>query len=81
MRTITEDYVTNAESVSEDSEEFADFEARTRAEALQLLSAVSAFYRSAEPSSPIPMMLGRAERFANQSFQAILTELMPRPSA
>lgn len=80
MRTITEDYVANAESLEENSEDVPGFEARTRAEALQLLSAVSAFYRSAEPSSPIPMMLGRAERFANQSFQSILTELMPRPS-
>ena len=80
MRTITEDYVTNAETSDADPEDLPSFEARSRAEALQLLSAVSAFYRSAEPSSPIPMMLGRAERFANQSFQSILTELMPRPS-
>jgi len=80
MRTITEDYVANAEPPETDPEDVPRFLANTRAEALQLLSAVSAFYRSAEPSSPIPMMLGRAERFANQSFQSILTELMPRPS-
>jgi type VI secretion system protein ImpA len=81
MRTITEDYVANAEVLADDPEVVPSFEARTRAEALQLLAAVSAFYRSAEPSSPIPMMLGRAERFANQSFQSILAELMPRPSS
>ncbi len=80
MRAIVEDYAATAEEVYSE-EEIPEYAAATRPEAVALITAVSAFFRAVEPSSPIPMVLGRAERFVSQSFQTILTDLMPKPSA
>jgi type VI secretion system protein ImpA len=80
MRAIVEDYAASADQAAEETE-IPVFEARTRAEALALISGVGAFFRSVEPSSPIPMVLGRAERFMSQSFQSIIAELMPKKAA
>lgn len=81
LREITDDYAASAEEPGVPTEETPTYEAPTRPEAMRLLAAVSAYFRSAEPSSPIPMLIGRAERFVTQNFQAILTDLMPKPSS
>jgi type VI secretion system protein ImpA len=79
MRAIVEDYAATAEEVYSE-EEIPEYSATTRPEAVALITGVSAFFRAVEPSSPIPMVLSRAERFVSQSFQTILSDLMPKPS-
>ena len=79
LRAIAEDYTSTAETPPED-EEVPEFTATSRAEALGLISACAAFFRIMEPSSPIPMLLSRAERFSTQTFQSILAELIPKPA-
>ncbi len=81
MRAITEDYAATAEEPLANGEAEHIFEAQTRPEALALMTGVAAFFRTVEPSSPIPMVLGRAERFMSQNFQSILSDLMPKKSA
>jgi type VI secretion system protein ImpA len=49
----------------------------TRAEAMRLLDLVCQYYRSYEPSSPLPMLLERARRLADKDFLAILRDLAP----
>jgi len=49
----------------------------SRAEAGALMSALEQYFSATEPSSPIPLLLSRARGFLNQSFSAILAELLP----
>ncbi len=49
----------------------------TRAEAGALMTALEQYFSTTEPSSPIPLLLSRARGFLNQSFSAILAELLP----
>ncbi len=81
MRAITDDLPAASDSYAEGESAESVFAAETRQAATALIQAVSAFYRQSEPSSPIPMLLNRAERFLSQNFQAILTELMAKRSA
>lgn len=53
------------------------FTVTTRKQAGALMSAVESYYASAEPSSPVPVLLTRARGYLNQSFTAILTEFLP----
>src|SRR5205085_1304772 len=48
------------------------FEARTRIEALALLEQVGRYFRSAEPSSPIPFFTDRARELATSDFLSVL---------
>ncbi len=82
MRSITENYESTAVAAEEDGAPLPDYTALARPEAMALIGGVSAFFRSAEPSSPIPILLSQAERLASQSFHSIIAELLPkRPSA
>ena len=49
----------------------------TRAEALRLLDLVCEYYQRAEPSSPLPLLIGRARRLAELPFLDILRDLAP----
>ncbi|HVV93440.1 MAG TPA: type VI secretion system ImpA family N-terminal domain-containing protein [Hyphomicrobiales bacterium] len=51
--------------------------AASRPEALALLEEVAAFYRAAEPSSPIPLLVARARDFAESDFMSILQHVLP----
>lgn len=51
----------------------------SRAQADAMMRAVEQFYNRSEPSSPIPLLLGRARRYLNASFAAILADLFPPP--
>jgi type VI secretion system protein ImpA len=53
------------------------FEIRTRAEALALLDQVSNYFRTAEPSSPIPFLTDRARDLAQRDFLSVLKALLP----
>ena len=56
----------------------ATFVARTRMQAAELMQATELFYRTAEPSSPIPILLGKARTYVSKDFATILSELIPR---
>ncbi len=53
----------------------------SRQEAFALLEQIGAYYRLAEPSSPISLILDRARGFANRDFLSILKDLLPKSSA
>ncbi len=83
MRVVTEDAAAGAETVAEEEDGEAktvEFSAETRNDAASLMLGVEAFYRSVEPSSPIPMLLAKARSYLNKDFAAILNELLPRES-
>jgi type VI secretion system protein ImpA len=49
----------------------------SREQAIAALDAVMDYYKRAEPSSPIPLMLARAKTLANMNFFEILGDLTP----
>jgi type VI secretion system protein ImpA len=51
--------------------------AASRADAVSLLEQVSAFYRRAEPSSPIPLLTERARGLIERDFLTILKDVLP----
>ncbi|MDR7040136.1 type VI secretion system protein ImpA [Methylobacterium sp. BE186] len=53
------------------------FEVASRAAAVALLREVAAYYRTYEPSSPIPLFTDRACSLVNQDFLSILTDVLP----
>lgn len=50
---------------------------RSRHDAERALDAVAAFFRTNEPSSPIPLLLERAKRLVSKDFLEVLAELAP----
>lgn len=55
----------------------AKFSVANRVQALALLNAVSAYLRDAEPASPIPWLLDRAQTLAERDFLSVLTSVLP----
>lgn len=53
------------------------FRAADRRAAMGLLHDVAAYFRHAEPSSPIPLLLDRAQGIVGKDFAAILREILP----
>jgi type VI secretion system protein ImpA len=49
----------------------------TRADALYCLELATAYFRTNEPSSPVPMLISRAQRLAVMEFLDILRDLAP----
>lgn len=52
-------------------------EIRTREDVVRMIDRICAWYRSAEPSSPVPMLLHRARRLVHKDFIEILQDLTP----
>lgn len=50
---------------------------RNRQDATRALDAIAEFFRTHEPSSPIPLLLERAKRLVAKSFLEVLEELAP----
>jgi len=50
---------------------------RSRDDAVRALDAVATFFSRNEPSSPIPMLLGRAKRLVAKDFLAVLEDIAP----
>lgn len=50
---------------------------RTRQDAIRALDAVAAFFRQAEPSSPVPYFLERAKRLVAKDFIEVLADVAP----
>jgi type VI secretion system protein ImpA len=55
------------------------YKVATRAEAARLMSAVEAYYRAHEPSSPIPLLVERARLFVDKDFSSLLKEMLKQP--
>ncbi|MBR0843379.1 type VI secretion system ImpA family N-terminal domain-containing protein [Bradyrhizobium liaoningense] len=53
------------------------FSVENRAQALALLAKVAAFFRTAEPSSPIPFLVDRARDLAQRDFLSLLNDVLP----
>jgi type VI secretion system protein ImpA len=53
------------------------FSTETRAQALLLLNHVATFFRSTEPSSPIPFLIDRARELAQRDFLSLLQDVLP----
>lgn len=56
----------------------ATFSAETRAQALSLLNDIAAYFRDAEPSSPIPWLADRACALAEKDFLSVLGAVFER---
>jgi type VI secretion system protein ImpA len=50
----------------------------SRSQALALLEEVGAFYRAAEPSSPVPYLVDRAKELAQRDFLSLLRDMLPK---
>lgn len=50
---------------------------RTRQEAVRTIDQVIQYFRANEPSSPVPLLLGRAKRLVDMDFMAILEDIAP----
>jgi len=50
---------------------------RSREDAIRALDAVAEFFRRTEPSSPIPLFLGRAKRLVSKDFLEVLADIAP----
>ena len=48
-----------------------------RADVLRALELICAYYREHEPSSPVPLILQRAQRLVDKDFMAIVSDLTP----
>jgi len=62
------------------AEDAPAFQAADRRSAMVLLQQVAAHFRRAEPSSPIPLLLDRAEGIAGKDFFGLLREAFPAGS-
>jgi type VI secretion system protein ImpA len=51
--------------------------AESRPQALALLDQVSVYYRAAEPTSPVPILVDRARRVAERDFMSLLKDFLP----
>lgn len=52
-------------------------EVRSRDDVLRAIDAICKYYATYEPSSPLPLLLGRCKRLATMSFIEILKEMLP----
>jgi type VI secretion system protein ImpA len=70
---------TSGEAGAPDSEPPAAtaFSARSRQDAVGLLDAIGAYYRVAEPSSPVPFLTERARDLTGRDFLSLLKDLLP----
>jgi type VI secretion system protein ImpA len=59
------------------SETSTAFLVENRAQALGLLDQVGAFFRNAEPSSPVPFLTDRARELAQRDFLSLLRDVLP----
>lgn len=50
---------------------------QSRADVLKALDLICDFYRNNEPSSPVPLIIQRAQRLIDKDFMEILTDLTP----
>jgi len=71
------EFATSLPSTAESSAQDTVISAENRAQALDLLTKVAAFFRAAEPSSPIPFLVDRARELAQRDFLSLLSDVLP----
>ena len=54
------------------------YSVQSRSQAIALLEQVQRFFRSAEPSSPVPILCERARALAERDFMAVLRDVLPK---
>ena len=54
---------------------------QTRADVIKALDLICDYYRGNEPSSPVPLILQRAQRLVDKDFITIMTDLTPNALA
>jgi type VI secretion system protein ImpA len=54
------------------------FQINSRGEAIALLDQIQRYFRSSEPSSPVPMLCQRARSLAERDFMAVLRDVLPK---
>jgi type VI secretion system protein ImpA len=69
--------VTSSSSTTESDAQELVFVAENRTQALGLLAKVASFFRAAEPSSPIPLLVDRARDLAQRDFLSLLNDVLP----
>jgi type VI secretion system protein ImpA len=69
----------DASATNGGSQSGANGPAQSRQEALAMLEQISAYYRIAEPSSPIALIAERARGLADRDFMGLLKELLAPP--
>jgi len=79
---VSEEPVEDAvvESTAQPEEEGPKFWANSRPEAVALMEKVVAYYRVAEPTSPVPLLLERAIDMSSKSFMDLLGSVLPQGS-
>lgn len=65
------------EDTGEDTEDGPQFWANTRPEAVALMEKVIAYYKVAEPTSPVPLLLERAIQLSSMNFMELLADVLP----
>jgi type VI secretion system protein ImpA len=68
---------TSLSSTTDESAQDIVFSVENRAQALGLLTKVASFFRTAEPSSPIPFLVDRARDLAQRDFLSLLNDVLP----
>jgi type VI secretion system protein ImpA len=68
----------NPISVSSAAPAPARFRVETRAQAIGLLESVQRYFRTAEPSSPVPMLCDRARALVERDFMGVLRDVLPK---
>jgi type VI secretion system protein ImpA len=54
------------------------YKVQSRSQAAALLNDVQRYFRTAEPSSPVPMLCERARALAERDFMGVLREVLPK---
>jgi type VI secretion system protein ImpA len=68
---------TSLSSTAENHTQDIVFSVESRAQALGLLAKVASFFRTAEPSSPVPFLVDRARDLAQRDFLSLLDDVLP----
>ncbi len=71
------DWVEDSADTTQEVAEETGFVANSRPEAVALMEKVLAYYRVAEPSSPVPLILERAIDLSSKSFIELLGKVLP----
>ncbi|GAB5378512.1 MAG: hypothetical protein AcusKO_49740 [Acuticoccus sp.] len=75
MEKLTEEFSYIEVERDENASTEKTFEANDRASAMTLLQEVARWYRAAEPSNPIPLLLDKARELTSKDFAALLSEI------
>ena len=77
MKALTENVIIHNDGPPTIGSDAANgYKAHSRGEALELMAEVESFFKTAEPSSPVPLLLDKAHGFTNRNFDMILKDLI-----